>query len=224
MHKDDYCEFCDEFSGGSRNAFATLYGEKLASRTLLETDHVRVLPSLGHFVKGYLLLVTKVHFCALADIPYEAIREVEDLKISLAQRLQLQYGPYVFFEHGARTVDSGGCGIYHAHLHAVPLKACNVLPKLQDQFPHRPIESMSDLKTAEPSKSYLYYEDSAGHSWLFFPKALPSQYLRRLIAESAGISQWDWRRSGREDALLATRTEVLSTLSATHHDRRPRFS
>ena len=218
MHKDKYCEFCDEFTGGNRNAFAVRYGTELASRTLLETEHVRVLPSLGHFVKGYLLIVTKVHYCALADGPAEAIRAVEGIKKSLVQCLRPRYGPYIFFEHGARSIASGGCGIYHAHLHAVPLKADNILPKLKDQFPHMSIESMLNLKTATSNESYLYYENSAGVSWLFFPKVLPSQYLRRLVAEYAGISKWDWRLSGREDTFLATRAEVLSMLSIAHHD------
>src|SRR5437868_12927089 len=108
MHNNDYCEFCDEFSGGSRNAFAVRYGDELPNRTVLETDHVTVLPTLGHFVKGYLLLVPKVHYCTLADMPPDAIREVEDLKKSLLQRLGPRYGPYILFEHGARTVASGG--------------------------------------------------------------------------------------------------------------------
>jgi diadenosine tetraphosphate (Ap4A) HIT family hydrolase len=217
MH-DVHCEFCDEFSGGGRNAFAARYGHELSSRTLLETDHVRVLPTLGHFVKGYLLLVPKLHYCALADMPTEAIHAVQDLQMWLVQHLQPLYGPYIFFEHGARTVTSGGCGIYHAHLHALPLKVEGVLTTLQDRFPHRPIASVLDLRTAEQNNSYLYYEESAGHSWLFFPKVLPSQYLRRLVAESAGISQWDWRRSGREDALIATRYEVLGTLALARYD------
>jgi len=224
MHNDDCCEFCDEFAGGSRNAFAVRYGDELPCRAVLETDQVTVLPTLGHFVKGYLLLVPKVHYCTLADMPSSAIRAVEDLKKSLVQSLRPRYGPFILFEHGARTVTSGGCGIYHAHLHALPLKAGGVLDKLQDQFPHRPIESMLDLRDVERDRSYLYYEESAGHSWLFFPKVLPSQYLRRLVAESAGITQWDWRRSGREDALLATRAEVLRTFARTHHDTRPRLS
>jgi hypothetical protein len=94
-----------------------------------------------------------------------------------------------------------------------------VLSKLKDQFPHRSINSLFELNDAASNTSYLYYEDSSGHPSLFFPTVLPSQYMRRLIAEAAGISQWDWRRSGREDALLATRTEVLSVLSAAHDTR-----
>jgi diadenosine tetraphosphate (Ap4A) HIT family hydrolase len=213
------CEFCDEFCGGSENSFATQYRDDLRDRTVLETPHLKVLPSLGHFVKGYLLLVPKSHYCSFADAPREAILEVEQVKATLIQHLSPVYGPYVFFEHGTRTSGSGGCGIYHAHLHALPLDAKEVISSLKVEFPHRAVRSLLDLKDATPNVSYLYCGDSSGQSWLFFPTFLPSQYMRRMIAESAGISQWDWRRSGREGGLLATRTEVLRVLSTAHYGK-----
>jgi diadenosine tetraphosphate (Ap4A) HIT family hydrolase len=216
MPNDKRCEFCDEFCGGGQNSFATRYLDVLEDRTVLETDHVKVLPSLGHFVKGYLLLVPKPHYCTLADAPRNVIREVEETKRTLIRHLSALYGPYVFFEHGARALDAGGCGIYHAHLHALPLSVDEVLAKLKGQFPYRPIGSLLGLKSATSSKSYLYCENSRAQSRLFFPTSLPSQFMRRLIAEAAGIPQWDWRQSGREDALLATRNEVLTALSSAH--------
>jgi diadenosine tetraphosphate (Ap4A) HIT family hydrolase len=212
MSNDSRCEFCDEFSGGRQNAFAARYGSD--DRTVLETDHLKVLPSLGHFVKGYLLVVPKPHYCALADTPPEIIQEVEEVKRSLTRQLSPVYGRYIFFEHGARTPGSGGCGIYHAHLHALPLTADGLLPQLKGQFPSLSVESLRELGLATRNRSYLYYEDWSAGCWLFFPPFLPSQYMRRLIADALGISEWDWRRSGRDEALLATRTEVASLLCA----------
>jgi diadenosine tetraphosphate (Ap4A) HIT family hydrolase len=216
---DIECEFCDEFLGGSRNSFAARYSHDLRDRTVIETDHVKVMPSLGHFVKGYLLLVPKPHYCTLADAPREVIRQVEGIKRKLITRLSPLYGPYVFFEHGSRTSLSGGCGIYHAHLHALPVEADEVLSKLREQFDHMPIASLFELRAASSQKSCLYCEDSKALSWLFFPAFLPSQFMRRLIADAAGISQWDWRQSGRENALLATRSEVLTALSIANDSR-----
>jgi ATP adenylyltransferase len=219
MFTDSGCEFCDEFCGGTHNSFAKRYSADLQNRTVLETDHVKVLPTLGHFVKGYLLVVPRLHYCTLADTPPEVIREVEEIKGTLTRRMSSLYGRYVFFEHGARHARSGGCGIDHAHLHALPLSAAEVLPKLKDQFPHRRIGSLFELKSETSNASYLYCEDSPSESWVFFPTFLPSQYMRQLIAEALGISHWDWRQSGREDALLATRTEVLSIFSTFNDSR-----
>jgi ATP adenylyltransferase len=103
MPTNSRCEFCDEFAGGSHNSFAATYAENLQDRTIIEAEHLKVLPSLGHFVKGYLLLVPKRHYCALADAPPEIIREVDEVKKSLIGQLSPLYGSYVFFEHGART-------------------------------------------------------------------------------------------------------------------------
>lgn len=212
MPDDRGCEFCDEFSGGHRNAFAAWYGS--ADRTALETDSLKVLPSLGHLVKGYLLVVPKLHRCALADMPPGVINEVEGVKRSVVRQLSRLYGPYFFFEHGARTPESGGCGIYHAHLHALPITADGLLRQLKRQFSGLPVESLRELGTATRNRPYLYCEDRSAGGWVFFPEFLPSQYMRRLIAETLGISNWDWRCSGREEALLATRTEVAGLLSA----------
>jgi diadenosine tetraphosphate (Ap4A) HIT family hydrolase len=190
-----------------------VYAGEPRDRAVLETAHLKVVPSLGHFAKGYLLAVPRVHLCALADAPLALIWELEEVKQALVRRLGPMYGDYVFFEHGARTPESGGCGISHAHLHALPLGSDGILPRLKAQFPHVPLDSMADLRRASSGASYLYFEDPSSQEWLFFPKSLPSQYMRRLIAGAAGIPEWDWRKSGREDLLLATRAEVLCALS-----------
>lgn len=212
-NSNNNCEFCNEFSGGRENSFSRVYVNDPRDRTVLETRHLKILPTLGHFVKGYLLLVPKEHLCAIADAPLELIQELTEIKRSLVRQLSPLYGSYTFFEHGARGPDSGGCGISHAHLHALPLSTPKVLLKLKSQFSHVPVGSLAELKRATSGSSYLYYEDSSSHGWSFFPRFLPSQYMRRLIAEAAGISQWDWRQSGKENELLATQAEVIGALS-----------
>ena len=132
----------------------------------------------------------------------------------ITSELSEVFGDYLFFEHGARTADCGGCGITHAHLHALPLRVDGVLPSLKKQFSHVAVKSITELTRVATDRSYLYYEESPRQGWVFFPAKLPSQYIRRLLADGAGISQWDWRQSGHEKSLLATRDEVASLLSA----------
>src|SRR5207253_952486 len=59
------CDFCDEFAGGLRNAFAKLYGDLIQARTLVATKEFRVIPSLGQIVEGYLLVVPAKHYATL---------------------------------------------------------------------------------------------------------------------------------------------------------------
>ena len=118
-----HCEFCDEFEGGSANSFAAHYAHELESRTILEQDDFRLVPSLGQIVPGYLLLVPNHHYRAFADMSLEELKAAEALKTSLTVQMRPLYGNLLFFEHGVRASDSGGCGISHAHLHSVPFPA-----------------------------------------------------------------------------------------------------
>jgi diadenosine tetraphosphate (Ap4A) HIT family hydrolase len=85
----DHCEFCDEFSGGTHNSFADRFHEGRVDRTVLETKSLRVVPTLGQIVQGYLLIVPRHHCCALADLPVELLREIEQLKTLLANSLRI---------------------------------------------------------------------------------------------------------------------------------------
>jgi len=208
-----HCEFCDEFSGGTRNSFVERYHDDHVDRTIVETSGFKVVPSLGHIVQGYLLLIPRDHCCALADLPAESLRELEQLKTMLVGSLRGKYGGYVLFEHGARTENSGGCGISHAHLHAVPLPVeKDLLQTLRASFRHQQISGISGLRGAPADCSYLYYEDVRGGCYVFYPAYLPSQYMRRLIAERLGVENWDWRNRGREYSVLVTRAEVSRIL------------
>lgn len=209
------CEFCNEFAGGSSNSFAVHYGNELANRTILEQDGFRVLPSLGQIVPGYLLLVPIHHHRALADMSREELNAAETLNAGLSDQMRSAYGSCLFFEHGVRVDDSGGCGISHAHLHIVPFPAeKEPLDELIRTFPFEEISHLVDLKRVPPDKSYLYYESTRGNRCLFYPPFIPSQYIRRLLAEALGIQRWDWRQCGREEQFLSTlsRTSQLRSV------------
>lgn len=199
------CEFCDEFAGGSANSFFVHYANEVASRTVLEQDGFRALPSLGQVVPGYLLLVPNHHYRALADMSPEELNTAEALKGGLTDQMRHTYGNCLFFEHGARTPDAGGCGISHAHLHIVPFPAeKDPVEVLLRTFPFEEISNLLDLKRIQPGNSYLYYESVRGSRYVFYPPFIPSQYVRRLLAEALGIETWDWRHCGREERFFST--------------------
>jgi diadenosine tetraphosphate (Ap4A) HIT family hydrolase len=198
------CELCDEFSGGARNAFAVRYGNRLGDRRLLAMRHFRIVPTLGQIVEGHLLVVPVEHYCALADIPGGWIEELELLCRYTRSVLAREYGNCVFFEHGMRGGSSGGCGIDHAHMHAVPVVADGVLDRLSHEFSGSVISSFAEIKESlEGTLSYLLFEDASATRHVFPVKNLPSQYMRRLVAESIGKSDWDWRTSGSEPELIS---------------------
>ena len=203
------CEFCDEFAGGSANSFAVHYANEIASRTILEQDGFRAMPSIGQVVPGYLLLVPTRHHRAFADMSLEELNAAEALKTALTEQMRSMYGDCLFFEHGVRNPDSGGCGISHAHLHVVPFPVeKDPVDELVRAFPFEEVSSLVDLKRIQPSESYLYFESVQGNRYVFYPPYIPSQYVRRLLAEALGIPSWDWRQCGREDGLLNTLSQM----------------
>ncbi|HEV2697141.1 MAG TPA: hypothetical protein VGU90_04045 [Terriglobales bacterium] len=191
------CDFCDEFSGGTANAYTARFGT--SSRRLLHFGALRVLPSLGQLTEGHLLVVPVPHYCAVADLPDELLIRLEELKGHIRTTLKSTYGECVFFEHGIRGTQSGGCGISHAHLHAVPAKADRVLEHLRDKFQGSAIQKLREVTTKIPRESpYLFFENSIHEQYVFPVKNVPSQFLRQLVGKEIGNYQWDWRKKRYE--------------------------
>jgi diadenosine tetraphosphate (Ap4A) HIT family hydrolase len=209
------CEFCSEFAAGTANSFAARYGDQLHDRTILDDGQFRIMPSLGQIVPGYLLVVPTRHYCAFADMSVEELTTAEALKTHLSGQLRSAYGDCLFFEHGARTSESGGCGISHAHLHAVPFpKEKDPAKKITQAFAFEEISSLVELKRIQPERSYLYYEAVRGKRYVLYPPFIPSQYIRRLLAEALGTKEWDWRQCGKEERFLTTLARTSQLLAA----------
>jgi diadenosine tetraphosphate (Ap4A) HIT family hydrolase len=203
------CDFCNEFSGKAANAFHTIYGGDLKSRILFQSEAFAVIPSLGQIVEGYLLVLPRRHSKALGDLSVVDINELASISQWVGEILTREYGPYVLFEHGTRSEGVGGCGIYHAHLHAVPLDTISdrsdPVGVLKECFPYEKMANLREINERTAGLScYLFYQDSEARGYLFNTGPLPSQYIRRLLAEATGEQVWNWRDVGREERLLAT--------------------
>lgn len=200
------CDFCREFSGNSENSFSRIYGGNPESRILFQSSNFAVIPSLGQVVEGYLLLVPKQHFVAIGDLPPTSLMELAAMVQLAGKILKSAHGPHIFFEHGTRCEGVGGCGIYHAHLHGTPLGGiADPIDALKQKFPYTEFTEFSDIaKRSAGLSTYLFYRSSSGRLYLFDTGPLPSQYMRRLLADSLGSRDWDWRAAAREERLIVT--------------------
>jgi diadenosine tetraphosphate (Ap4A) HIT family hydrolase len=208
------CDFCDEFVGKTRNAFAKRYGSDLRDRVLMGTDRFRVIPSLGQIAEGHLLIAPTNHYRAMADMPAEDIESLEVLCCVIRSILRNTYGQCILFEHGIRGGIAGGCGIDHAHMHAVPVTAEGVLNILTREFGGTRIDSLIEIgRELGQNSSYLFLEDASRERYVFPVCNLPSQYLRKLVAESIGKTDWDWRKSGYEAELVSAVGRLLPLFS-----------
>jgi diadenosine tetraphosphate (Ap4A) HIT family hydrolase len=207
----DECDFCHEFSGNLENSFHRLYGGDPETRILFQSTEFAVLPSLGQVVEGYLLLLPRQHFGAIGDLSPRHMDELATVLYRAGEILKREYGPYIVFEHGTRSEGVGGCGIYHAHLHAAPLGGVSdPIELLKQRFPFTELAHLKEIsKRSAGLPSYLFYQDSDARLYLFDTGPLPSQYMRKVLADAVGEHNWNWRDAGREERLLAT-TQRLS--------------
>lgn len=201
-----HCDFCSEFAGDVHNSFHARYGADQPSRALFETQNFRAFPSIGQLVEGYTLIAPITHYSTIDDLPPSLLAEFDDVYQSIKIAMSCVYGPSLCYEHGARGPSSGGCGIYHAHLHIVPFgKHQDPVNELKERFPHKRLHHFADIRSATEGLSpYLFYEDVESNRYLFFIRDLSSQYMRRVLAEIIGHVEWDWRSTNREERLLTT--------------------
>jgi diadenosine tetraphosphate (Ap4A) HIT family hydrolase len=202
-----HCEFCQEFAGSSPR-FEKLYGQLASTRVIARTGRFVALPTLGQLFTGSLLILPVDHVETCARLTAEARQELGELVAKMAHRVR-EFGEPIIFEHGATEPTGGGCGIYHAHLHIVPVPNPTLASTL---FPEHQAQTQ-DLQRAWDSlqnvDEYLLmcadgqtlYSDLTGQ-----PKRFPSQFFRRRIAEHFRLeAPWDWRLyTDVEPALLQT--------------------
>lgn len=209
------CDFCDELAGGSHNAFVMRYGPAIPNRCIVTHEGFCVLPSLGQIVEGHVLLIPQRHLTSMAELAVDGDDQLQMLMCQIRTALRSLYGKCLFFEHGIRRAGSGGCGIDHAHMHALPLSGGGMLNTLMQSFEGSRIHNLADIpRTIPPESSYLFFESSVGERYAFAAPNMPSQYMRKLACESIGKLDWDWRQSGREPDLFATIERLSPAFSA----------
>lgn len=197
----EQCRYCVRFlsSWGVQR-------EAIWNTPIMESEHFVVVPTLGMLVPGWLLIVTKGHYLNMALLPNAYYQELDEVKTATRRELTEKFGLPVLFEHGpACPGESAGCGIDHAHWHAVPLPF-DLLPDLEARFRRRHLQSATELRRVfYEGSSYLFYENQLGDAYLFTMDSLPSQFFRRLVAEKIGKPQyWDWHTDPGLPNILTT--------------------
>jgi diadenosine tetraphosphate (Ap4A) HIT family hydrolase len=198
------CDFCDELSGGSSNLFASCYGRS-ADRTIWQSKEITIIPTIGQIVAGHVLIIPNNHITAFGDAPPSMLSQLIAVKASLREILLRKYGGCIFFEHGTRGSHCGGCGVYHAHIHAVPITYSFSPAGLLKSVPFFTSENLqSALSKINRESSYLFFENTLAECFIAEVSYVPSQTLRRAVAEFAGNPIWDWREYGFESELLGS--------------------
>jgi len=192
------CEFCLELHDVHRSRFHELYGARAPSRIIARADGLVALPTLGQLFPGSILILPEEHVETMGCVHRDRGAALAAF-VARLEALVAPSAPAVVFEHGARCESGGSCGIYHAHLHVVPVPgavACS------DLLPADALETFPSLQAAwaslGDSAEYLLVRDTAGvvsaHDSTRFPRRFASQHFRRALTEHFRVDRpWDWR-------------------------------
>lgn len=198
---DETCGFCAEIHGiRSDNNLLEHYitpQTGLTSRVITQTEHFRVIPTIGAFVEGYVMVVSLEHYDCAGKIPAACYPELKQLLRDTKEIIRQKYGmETVCFEHGSVSCTNrfGGC-INHAHIHVVPCRESLIGQLAEYQMEYRKIDSIDELQPyGQSGCPYLFFEDTDQQQYVITGDFIISQFFRQLLARSHGVpDEWDWR-------------------------------
>jgi hypothetical protein len=214
MHS--HCSICGELEGIKPNRLSSiLHGAPNA--ILLESKSFAVIPSVGPLIAGHCLVVTKQHSSnVLYGLSPECHDELLDNLGILLSRLTSSDGARQLFcfEHGKK--EQGGddvlCSTSHGHLHVIPfinVDAAQVFGKLGSNGSYQMtcqsfIPKIGLLDNYIAAFVFEGCDNERSDGMALDATGLPSQYLRRLIGESLGTNEWDWKRFPRLEVVRET--------------------
>ncbi|HET6842995.1 MAG TPA: HIT domain-containing protein [Candidatus Angelobacter sp.] len=177
-------------------------GSVVEETVLAESEYFYVKPALGHFVDGYVLIISKDHYRTFSEMPPAALQDLAVFKHSLSSLLSSIYKmPTIAFEHGAACpANRAGSCIDHAHLHLMPTSARINLEKFR--FTRMELNSVVHLSEMENNQAYLFYEDEFNTNCFLIDAVLPSQFMRQQLAQALKLGDvWDWRTQQFHDRI-----------------------
>lgn len=201
------CEFCDEFTNPKSSRFEQIYGSVVKSRIVANQGAFVAMPTIGQLFRGSLLILPVDHFETMAEVPDLMLSSLATLLMRIESWI-LPLGRPILFEHGARCSTGGGCGIYHAHMHLVPVPGqvhyMDILPDGACQ-----VSNLGEaFRQLTNSNEYLLFRDTAGQVVFLEPsetqlQRFASQYFRRMLVQHFRLeASWDWRAYNRKEPWL----------------------
>lgn len=201
------CCFCREFDAGEMPGdFVVNMGQR--NRVFMSDEHFVAMPTVSPLSVGHTLIVPMVHLTSLAQLDRQRRISLATFSKRVVAKVRDRYGSFLLFEHGVGAGKTGGCGVTHAHLHVLPLSKAHaeqVKQRICSDHPDQTCGSFSNvLASVHQDATYLIYGDSFSHVQVIVQADIPSQYLRKLLAETLGRHEWDWKRLEGWDEMVAT--------------------
>lgn len=189
--EDKKCPFCTELQKPDESVINK-------NRIIAQTDSFVVFPTTGGFVSNYQLIVPKKHINCFGELSNDQYEELKDI-ILWQEKVNKKFfnSNSAMFEHGAlKPHNESGKSIIHAHLHIFPNNKSLLDDIEKYNFKILQIGDITDLsKVCKEHDTYLYYKDVNGKNYIITHQGLPSQFLRKVLAETLGFEKWNWREN-----------------------------
>lgn len=188
-------------------------------RTLYRSPNFFVIPTIGQFIPGYLLIIPNQHVMSNAELTSAIISEFSDVLDDILFILKLTYGKYHYlvWENGTGNSGKGKAidSIVHAHIHVAPSNLTVPLIESSSGFPfeHVDLETLSKYK----NNSYLLIRDEYRKLWKICNNPniyIPRQYIRQVLADENNIDGelWNWRNYPFNDQMMKTCADISKAL------------
>lgn len=214
-NKISCCDFCNEIQKQEEYIFKSIYKD-VDSRIVGQNKLFVVLPTIGPLFKHSLLILPKRHIETMAELSTDEMALFEDL-LQKVKSLLSDYGNVIIFEHGAKELTGGSCGIYHAHIHIVPIPSeLNPSQFLDGRSNIRQYNNLTECyKSLDGVSQYLMTVSTDGRIYATDISngsvKYPSQFFRQKLADYYQLSRsWNWRNSQHIDEY------VLETIEEIH--------
>ncbi len=204
------CDFCKEIEHKSEHKFRQIY-KNINSRIVGEDDLFVIMPTLGQLFKYSLLVLPKRHIETMAELNHNELIQLEELLGNIKNVLS-DYGYVISFEHGAKKETGGSCGIYHAHIHILPVP--DDLNLSQFFYKENDVKKFDKLtqcyESLNESSQYLMAMNNNGQIYSIDisqdTTTYPSQFFRQKIVDYYQLDKpWNWREyQNVEDNILET--------------------
>lgn len=201
------CRFCSIIKNQEK-----IYGE--IDTVFLESEKFFSLVSIGAFIKGWTLLITKEHKYNLKkNYEEEAFYEYLTKHISYIRKSMQWSDQIIVFEHGANTCNSEtACGTNHAHLHILPFKD-SILSEIKPKKSWVKCQ-WSEVPSIVGNKEYLLYCEKPENRekasvFVHIVEVPESQFFRKIIFKKSDLKG---SYSYKEDLCVQKSMETVALL------------
>ena len=210
-----HCTYC-------KNIFSSMIQDQREpwDKIIHETSGFVVTPTVGALIEGWTLIISRRHVPAMGALAEEELYELKDLAVRVRNLVEQEYGNTIIFEHGPACEGTKfGCGIDHAHFHVVPL-SISISPLVEAELESNLIwETITDLRDLsrihQKGIPYLYIlENGTNQGILACPQDIPSQFMRRVIANFLGVSHlYDYHEYSFRENVIASSQRLLAAFN-----------